>query len=105
LGDSYYDLAKLYAGTNVNFSLANEESDPFSNEENKYILKVFQTKNNSKFLESYESWIIKNYDLSHVKTIAALSYLNMSPLHPGKFGQYLFLKGFLELFKVTHDTF
>jgi choline kinase len=105
LGDSYYDLAKLYAGTNVNFSLANEESDPFSNEENKYILKVFQTKNNSKFLELYESWIIKNYDLSHVKTIAALSYLNMSPLHPEKFGQYLFLKGFLELFKVTHDTF
>ena len=103
LGDMYYDLGKLYAGILVNFSLANNEETPFSCEDNNYTIKNFQTNNDIAFLEIYDQWINKKYDLNHIKKIAALSYLNMSPLHPGKFGEYLFLKGALELFKVDHD--
>jgi choline kinase len=105
LGDSYYDLAKLYAGADVNYGIANDDTEPFVTENNNFKIKEFKTDSNLKFLNFYQSWIDKKYDLKHIKTLAALSYLNMSPLHPDKFGQYLFLKGFLELFKVVLCTY
>jgi len=48
---------------------------------------------NSKFKSVYEDWIISNnYDLNKVKTITALIFLNMSPLHDEKFGKMLWFK-------------
>ncbi len=104
-GDIYYDLAKLYAGAKINFGLANESLKPFDKTNNNFNLNVFQTSANEKFLKFYENWISKNYDLHIVKQIAALTYLNMSPLHPGEFGKFLFLQGFLDIFMVSLDTF
>jgi uncharacterized protein YacL len=47
----------------------------------------------SKFKSVYEDWIIaNNYDLNKVKTITALIFLNMSPLHDEKFGKMLWFK-------------
>ena len=47
----------------------------------------------SKFKPIYEDWIIaNNYDLNKVKTITALIFLNMSPLHDEKFGKMLWFK-------------
>ena len=47
----------------------------------------------SKFKAIYEDWIIaNNYDLNKVKTITALIFLNMSPLHDEKFGKMLWFK-------------
>ena len=41
-----------------------------------------------------EQWLADGgYDVDKVKTIAALVVLNMSPLHPGRVGDFLFLYG------------
>ena len=47
----------------------------------------------SKFKSVYEDWIItNNYDLNKIKTITALIFLNMSPLHDENFGKMLWFK-------------
>jgi len=102
LGDLYYDLAKLYAGTAVNFMVASNKKDLISKEDT-IKLTDCKTENTDKFLEYYENWIKKKgYDLNKVKLIAFLTYLNMSPLHPDDFGQYLFYKGILEINKIIN---
>ena len=45
------------------------------------------------FKPIYEKWIVDNgYDLDKVKSITALIFLNMSPLHEKEFGNLLFFK-------------
>ena len=46
-----------------------------------------------KFKLIYEDWLTDNgYDLQKVKFITGLIFLNMSPLHEGKFGKMLWFK-------------
>lgn len=100
-GDLYYDLSKLYAGTAVNFALAHDSQELFLEKESAIVLKEFETKATLEFKLYYENWLVENvYDLTKVKLIAALIYLNMSPLHSDKFGKYLFYKGTYELCKI-----
>jgi GTP:adenosylcobinamide-phosphate guanylyltransferase/thiamine kinase-like enzyme len=99
-GDLYYDLAKLYAGSAVNFMVASSTKNLIDVAET-IRLHDCQTQNTSDFLCYYEKWLKEqNYDCHKVKLIAFLTYLNMSPLHPDDFGQYLFYKGILELNKI-----
>lgn len=103
-GDLYYDLAKLYAGSAVNFMIAcqNKNLINISDEIN---ITNCQTQNTIDFLKYYEEWLQENdYDCNKVKLIAFLTYLNMSPLHPDEFGQYLFYKGILELNKIINHA-
>ena len=54
------------------------------------------------FKGDYEKWLIANgYDLSKIKLITALIFLNMSPLHDEKFGKMLWFKS-LELFNAIN---
>jgi hypothetical protein len=47
----------------------------------------------AKFKDIYEEWIITNgFDLNKVKLLTAIIFLNMSPLHDGKFGNMLWFK-------------
>ena len=102
-GDKYYDLAKLYAGANLHYGLLNDEANPFICEKNKFYLKEFNTKSNIEFLKYYENWAKEKYDINNIKTISFLSFLNMSPLHPCKFGEYLFLSGFIGNYKLLNN--
>ena len=47
----------------------------------------------TRFKEVYEQWIINNgFDLNKIKLLTAIIFLNMSPLHDGKFGNMLWFK-------------
>jgi NDP-sugar pyrophosphorylase family protein/mannose-6-phosphate isomerase-like protein (cupin superfamily) len=93
-GDVYYDLAKLYGGLLVPYNLMKDESQIIFNEGSYSINYSYPiSKNLIKFKTNYESWILENgYDLNKVKIITGLIYLNMSPLHDGKFGKMLWFK-------------
>lgn len=87
VGDLYYDLAKLNHNLIVNHDLVNRNLFG-SLSENCYILT------NSKLNECQEilhQFIIDNgYDLKKVKTLTALIWINMSPLHEYPFNNFLY---------------
>jgi mannose-6-phosphate isomerase-like protein (cupin superfamily)/thiamine kinase-like enzyme len=95
IGDVYYDLAKMYGGILMSYKLMKDESNyscSFENgKEATYSYKNSQKLN--EFRPFYEKWISQNqYDLTKVKMITALIFLNMSPLHEKEFGDLLFFK-------------
>ncbi len=87
IGDMYYDLAKLNHNLTVNHDLVNKHL--FGTlPENCYILT------NSKLNECRDilhKFIIDNgYDLQKVKTLTAIIWINMAPLHEYPFNNFLF---------------
>jgi NDP-sugar pyrophosphorylase family protein/mannose-6-phosphate isomerase-like protein (cupin superfamily) len=93
-GDIYYDLAKIYGGLLIPYDLMKDE-DKIQYSEGLYSINYSYpiSENLNKFKTIYENWIINNgYDISIVKQITGLIYLNMSPLHDGKFGKMLWFK-------------
>lgn len=93
-GDIYYDLSKLYGGLIIPYnSMKNEDNITLieGSYSVNYSYKI--SENLSKFKIIYENWLINNgFDLQKVKFITGLIYLNMSPLHDGKFGKMLWFK-------------
>lgn len=98
-GDIYYDLAKLYGGLLIPYNLIKQEDFINFTEGSSFINYNYKVSANlAKFKQIYENWIIEHsYDLSKIKFITALIFLNMSPLHDEKFGKMLWFKS-LELF-------
>ena len=97
-GDLYYDLAKLYAGCEINFYIANQTSNRFSKIGDNVILKSFRTSVDEKFKIYYENWLLeRKYNLNKIKLLSSLIYLSMSPLHPKEFGHYLYYYGLFSL--------
>lgn len=93
-GDIYYDLAKLYGGCIIPYNIMKQE-DSIKFSEGDTIINYSYTnlKSLSKFKSIYENWIVSNgYDLNKIKTLTALIFLNMSPLHDEKFGKMLWFK-------------
>jgi len=93
-GDVYYDLAKMYGGCIIPYDkMKNEDNIIFVQGDYsvKYCYDV--SANLIKFKNIYEEWIIDNgFDLNKVKLLTAIIFLNMSPLHDGKFGNMLWFK-------------
>jgi thiamine kinase-like enzyme len=98
-GDIYYDLAKMYGGLLIPYNLIKQEDFINFTEGSSFINYSYKVSANlAKFKQIYENWIIEqDYDLSKIKFITALIFLNMSPLHDEKFGKMLWFKS-LELF-------
>jgi NDP-sugar pyrophosphorylase family protein/mannose-6-phosphate isomerase-like protein (cupin superfamily) len=94
LGDVYYDLSKFYGGLLIPYNLMkNEELITYT--EGSYSVNYSYpiSDNLVKFKLIYENWLADNgYDLRKVKFITGLIFLNMSPLHDGKFGKMLWFK-------------
>jgi len=93
-GDIYYDLAKMYGGCIIPYDkMKNEDNIIFVQGDYsvKYCYDV--SEDLIKFKEVYEQWITNNgFDLNKVKLLTAIIFLNMSPLHDGKFGNMLWFK-------------
>jgi dTDP-glucose pyrophosphorylase/mannose-6-phosphate isomerase-like protein (cupin superfamily) len=93
-GDIYYDLSKMYGGLLIPYDLMRDE-DKITYNEGSYSINFSYpiSENLIKFKNVYENWILQNgYDLDLIKQITGLIYLNMSPLHDGKFGKMLWFK-------------
>ena len=93
-GDIYYDLAKLYGGCIIPYNIIKQDdSIKFSEGDTIVNYSYTNLKSLSKFKSTYENWIVSNgYDLNKIKTLTALIFLNMSPLHDEKFGKMLWFK-------------
>jgi UTP-glucose-1-phosphate uridylyltransferase len=93
-GDLYYDLAKLYGGIvlNYDFIKLNLLSYDESGRDITFdFAQRFQAKN---YLQQLSQYISSNgYDLTKVKILVALIYLNMSPLHHFPFDKMLYSLG------------
>tara|TARA_B100000686_G_scaffold339069_2_gene412523 strand:- start:5172 stop:7088 length:1917 start_codon:yes stop_codon:yes gene_type:complete len=98
-GDLYYDLSKLYGGLIINYFMV-KQNKSFEFEEGATIInyKIFTSEALKMFKNEYENWIVKEgYDLTLIKYITGLIFLNMSPLHDDNFGKLLWFKS-IEMF-------
>lgn len=98
-GDLYYDLAKLRHNMILNFS--NVLNDLYhidiTNDKVKVDLKCNYIL--VKQLEEYNKFISKyNYNLKKIEILTAIIWLNMAPLYDGKFRDFLFYFGKLNLY-------
>ena len=94
VGDVYYDLAKMYGGILMSYSLIKNNKNFSCFIDDNIVNYDYKNESNlTKFKPIYEKWIIENnYDLDKVKLITALIFLNMAPLHETEFGNILFFK-------------
>jgi thiamine kinase-like enzyme len=93
-GDIYYDLAKLYGGCIIPYNIMKQDNSIKLSEGDTIVSYSYTNLQSlSKFKATYENWIIsEGYDLNKIKTLTALIFLNMSPLHDEKFGKMLWFK-------------
>lgn len=103
-GDIYYDLAKFYGGLCIPYNLMkNEENLKFTEGIYSVQFDYPVSKNISNFKKIYEKWVAENnFSLSKIKLITAFIFLNMSPLHDGKFGKMLWFKS-IEMFSSYNE--
>jgi choline kinase/mannose-6-phosphate isomerase-like protein (cupin superfamily) len=98
IGDVYYDLAKLYCGALINWNAAKLEcgfsvdiegyDEPVVNIDNdvSYALQIFTSE--------FDRWLnARNYNLDKIHALCGIICLNMSPLHAGDFGKFLYFRG------------
>lgn len=93
-GDLYYDLAKLYGGIVLNYDYIKLNLLSYSENESGIFFDFaqrYQTGNYLRILSEYVQE--KGYDLTKVRILVALIYLNMSPLHHYPFDKMLYSLG------------
>lgn len=93
-GDVYYDLAKMYGGCIIPYDkMKNDDNITFMRGEYSVSYSYDMSDELIKFKNTYEHWMLNNgFDLNKVKLLTAIIFLNMSPLHDGKFGNMLWFK-------------
>jgi len=93
-GDVYYDLAKLYGGTLINYNLMRDTNNiSLTTTDDSVDFFCKHTNELTRTLPFVESWIAgMGYDLDRVKILTGLIWLNMSPLHEQPFSDMLFYK-------------
>ena len=92
-GDAYYDVAKLYGGTLINYSLMKSPKN-ISLTASKEEVDFFYNHNDTliQFRPLLEEWIKCWFDFEKVRLLTGLIWLNMSPLHEQPFSDMLFYK-------------
>lgn len=103
VGDLYYDLAKLYGGKLISYQLIKDRMFTFDMS-GASVYYNYHIKNDLvEARDEYELFISKNsYDLKKIKTITALIFLNMSPLHKDPFDLMLYYMGKSMLHKLVN---
>ncbi|OGG58848.1 hypothetical protein A2765_00505 [Candidatus Kaiserbacteria bacterium RIFCSPHIGHO2_01_FULL_56_24] len=82
VGDLYYDLAKLYGGTIISYALIKDGMFTFSMSETSADYKYFVKSDSIEAREELEDFIRENgYNLAKIRTLTALIFINMAPLH------------------------
>jgi choline kinase/mannose-6-phosphate isomerase-like protein (cupin superfamily)/thiamine kinase-like enzyme len=98
-GDAYYDLAKMYGGICMNYSGMKDENNyscTFENDEASY--EYSQNAELKDLEQKFPEWASNNsFDFDKIKTITALIFLNMSPLHDNGFDDLLFFHAITKL--------
>ena len=104
-GDKYYDLSKLYGGLTISYKLIKKGNFSFdmSGPNVYYNFEVNNSLVEAK--EEYESFILREgYDLSKIKILTALIFLNMAPLHNDPFDLMLYFFGKMKLYYALREA-
>ena len=103
-GDLYYDLAKLYGGTNISYRLIKKGDFSFDMSGQSAYYNYSIGNDLLEAREEFEDFILKNgFDLKKVKLITALIFLNMAPLHHSPFDMMLYFMGKSRLYTALKD--
>lgn len=101
-GDIYYDLAKLYGGTIINYAMVKNNQFGITFNGDEVTLDIPNVDNIDEYRIQLKNWIISNnLDWYKVELLVPLIYWNMSPLHTDPFNEFLWylgLKLFAELY-------
>ncbi|KKS12982.1 MAG: hypothetical protein UU67_C0035G0009, partial [Candidatus Daviesbacteria bacterium GW2011_GWB1_41_5] len=90
VGDLYYDLAKLYGGLTISYPLIKEGMFSAEGDGDEVHYHYFVRSDLLEAREYYEEFLREEgYDLKKIKTLTAIIFLNMSPLHHGPFDKML----------------
>ncbi len=93
-GDLYYDLAKLYGGIVLNYDYIKLNLFSYSENSDGIFIDFAQRFQTESYLQILSDFIVaQGYDLSRVKLLVGLIYLNMSPLHHYPFDKLLYSLG------------
>tara|TARA_B100001989_G_scaffold252401_1_gene234293 strand:+ start:763 stop:2667 length:1905 start_codon:yes stop_codon:yes gene_type:complete len=98
-GDIYYDLSKLYGGMIIPYNMMKDENNIYFSENS--LAVNFEIVKNQKLdqIVNYYFKLLSNteFEISKIKLISSLIYLNMAPLHEEKFGKFLWFNAISKL--------
>ena len=108
-GDLYYDLAKLYGGIILNYDYIKLNLLSYTEDEHGVFFDFAQRFQSGNYLRQLSDYVQGNgYDLSRVRMLVALIYLNMSPLHHYPFDKMLYSLGrdllYTEILRLEHGA-
>lgn len=93
-GDLYYDLSKIYHCLLVNHSIIKEKKFAININKKNVKLKIKLQKGYNKLIKYFDKYLrMKNFSSYKVKIITSLIFINISPLHYGKYGIFLYYLG------------
>ena len=99
IGDIYYDFAKLMHGIIVSHEQVNNNKFKISWKKNIINFRIAQSQHHKKSLIFYEKWLVQNgYNITKVRIITSLIFLNIAPLHHHPYSLFLFALGKSMLF-------
>jgi len=99
-GDIYYDLAKINHNLLFNHDIINQGLYSVIKSENAVRCDILRSDILTNCREKLHKWIVDNHlDLKKVKTLTSIIWLNMSPLHDHRMGEFLYYFGRLDLYK------
>ncbi|RPG55381.1 MAG: hypothetical protein CBD95_006025 [Flavobacteriales bacterium TMED235] len=91
MGDLYYDLSKLYGGILINYKQIKKNKFSYSKKNSNIKFKLPSSRKKDLLLNELRKYCLSNkLNFSKIKTLVALIYLNMSPMHKHPFDKILF---------------
>jgi thiamine kinase-like enzyme len=91
VGDLYYDLGKLLGGIRMDYSQIKKGNFTFYSSGNHHNYSFVSCTNAPTLEKKLSEFCIEHqYDLERIRSLVALIYLNMSPLHTRPFSDLLF---------------
>ena len=99
-GDIYYDLSKLNHNLLFNHEIVNDGHFFVKKINDEITCDILRSDNLTNCREILHKFIINNkFDINKVNILTAIIWINMSPLHDTKMGNFLFYFGKLNLYK------
>jgi choline kinase/thiamine kinase-like enzyme len=93
-GDLYYDLAKLYGGIILNYDYIKLHLLRYEEDGDRVFYDFAMRFQTPQYLQQFTEYLEGNgFDISKVKILVGLIYLNMSPLHHFPFDKMLYSLG------------
>jgi len=93
-GDIYYDLAKLWAGIQINFELIRRGMFELKSDRDNVFFTIPKWKYQSDYANIFDNFLAdKKFNKNKVHLLGGLTFINMAPLHKSPFNYLLMAYG------------